>query len=247
MNDRLKRFFRPDNIPLILAIVISLGFFIYETFQPNPDVGNRVIVAVLGTLAFGLLAERLGYFERIENGINQIRNQKKTLLVLPVTWENFDAYCSSATEVFVSGASLGQLVPRNKALFEKMAERGCKFRFVLLNPDSPALPAVAKWAGASPERFKGAIEESLSDLQYLKGQYDKIVEVKLNDSIPALTIMGFNPKEVNGRIRVDLNLYQCPKRQRPYFELTHSPENPEEEERYQIFLSQFERLWKSIP
>lgn len=243
MNNRLKLLFRPENIPLILAILVSLGFLAYDVFQPNPSTDTKIIVVVLGTLAFGLLAERLGYFERIEHGIDEIRNQKKTFLHIPVTWTDFEAYCSSAKEVFISGGSLAGLVPRYRPLFEQMAKKGCKLRFVLLNPASPSLPAIARWAGAPPERFKSEIQVSLAHLQELIATYGRNVEVRLNNAIPALTVMGFNPEGLDGRIRVDLNLYQCPPARRLYFELTRTPNNAEEEGWYQGFLAQFEMLW----
>jgi hypothetical protein len=203
-----------------------------------------MIIFVLGVLAFGLLAERLGYFERIERTLNEVRTGKETLFQTPVGWTDFEAYCESANSVFVSGGSLAALVPRYRPLFEQMAENGCKLRFVLLNPDSPALPAVAKWANAPAERFKSEIGVSLAHLRELIEICGPNIEVRLNNSVPALTIMGFNPMEQDGRIRVDLNLYQSPPARRLYFELARAPHNPQEEDWYQGFLSQFESLWK---
>jgi hypothetical protein len=79
MNERLRLLRRPENIPLVIAIVVSLGFLVYDLFQPSPDVAPRMIIFVLGVLAFGLLAERLGYFERIERTLNEVRTNPRWL------------------------------------------------------------------------------------------------------------------------------------------------------------------------
>jgi hypothetical protein len=244
MRDYLKAVLRLDNIPLTLAIIISLGFLIYDLLNPTTDLAPRVIIAVLGILAFGLLAERLGYLDRMEQKINDLSKAKVTFLRTPTGWADFEDYCESAKDIFISGGTLYALLHRYADRFEEMARRGCRIRIILLNPDNAALPAVAAWAGATPDRFKRELENSHDHLREILQKCGSNLEVRLNSAVPALTIMGFDPEEQGGRIRVDLNLHKCLPSRRQYFELTRSPHNTHEDNSYQGFLTQFNNLWQ---
>lgn len=242
MKDRLKALGRPENILLVPAFAISFGLLIFDIIQPVPDILPKATLSVLGILAFGMLTERLGYFERFEQVLREIKQAEKPFLQIPVDWMPFEKYAKDAQEISVSGGTLAQLVPRYRDFFEQKARSGCKLRFILVNPDSAAIEAIARWAAAPPDRAKKEIGVSLSHLKQLK-KTGCDIEVRLNNSIPALTVMIFDASQTHGRIRVDLQLYQCSPARRPYFELTHAPFDEQEEDLFQNFLCQFETLW----
>jgi hypothetical protein len=242
MKNALKSLRKPENITLVLAVAISLGFLVFDIIQPVPGVVPKATLSVLGVLAFAMLAERLGYFERFEQALRDIKQEKGPFLQVRADWVPFEKYARDAREISVSGGSLAQLVPRYREFFERKARSGCKLRFILLNPDSPALGAVAGWAAAPADRFKMEIGLSLSHLRQIKDTGCEI-EVRLNDTIPALSVMIFDASKPHGRIRVDLQLYQCAPPRRPCFELTRAPYDQEEEDLFQDFLAQYERLW----
>jgi len=242
MKAVLRALKKPENITLVLAFFLSLGFVIFDIIEPIPNVLSKVILSVLGVLAFAMLAERLGYFERFEQALAEIRQEKGPLLQIPIDWAPIENYAKGAQEFSVSGGSLAQLVPRYREFFEQRAKSGCKLRFILLNPRSAALEAVAGWAGAPPGRFKTEIEVSLSHLKQIKEAGYKI-EVRLNNTIPAVSVMMFDASKPHGRIRVDFHLYQCSAARRPCLELVHAPYDEQAENLFQSFLAQYERLW----
>jgi hypothetical protein len=242
MRNLLRDLRKPENITLVLAVAISLGFLIFDIIQPVPGVVSKAILSVLGVLAFAMLVERLGYFERFEQALRDIKQERGPFLQVRSDWVPFEKYAKDAQEISVSGGSLAQLVPRYREFFEQKARCGCKLRFVLLNPDSAALEAVAGWAAAPPGRFKTEIGVSLSHLKQIRDTGCEI-EVRLNNTIPALSVMIFDASKPHGRIQVDLQLFQCAPPRRPCFELTHAPYDEEEEALFQDFLTQYETMW----
>jgi hypothetical protein len=242
MKAVLRALRKPENITLVLAFLISVGFVIFDIIEPIPDVLSKVILSVLGVLAFAMLGERLGYFERFEQALREIKQNKGPLLQVSSSWAPFENYAKGAQEISVSGGSLAQLVPRYREFFEQRARSGCNLRFILLNPRSAALEAVAGWSASPPNRFRTEIEVSLSHLKQIKESGCKI-EVRLNNTIPAVSVMMFDASKAYGRIRVDLQLYQCSPARRPWFELTHAPYDEQAEDLFQSFLAQYERLW----
>jgi len=242
--NKIKILFRAENIPLIIAFIMSLGFILYDLLQPQfSDAGTTIIIVILGTLSFGLLAERLGYFERIEKTLSLLQDKDNKFLKIPVSWVAFEKYCESAKEIIISGGSLAALVGRYRTLFQSMASNGTEFKFILLNPNNPALSAIAKWADAPPDRFQKEIEVTLAHLKELIDTCGPNIQVRLNNTIPALSVMAFNSREQDGIIHIDLLLYKSSPSRRLYFELTRSPYDIANEQSYQIFLEQLEKQW----
>jgi hypothetical protein len=242
MRKMLRAVVRPENIPLVLAFLISLGFLAFDIIQPIPAIVPSVILAVLAVLASAMLAERIGYFERFEQVLEEIKQGRGLRLQVPVGWEDFERYAEAAKDISVSGGSLAQLVPRYKDFFGQKAKSGCKLRFILLDPNSATLEAVARWAGRPAGRFKGEIETSLSYLGEIAAA-SRNIEIRLNKGIPAPTVMIFDASQSRGRIRVDLDLHQSTPARRLYFELTRAPSDADKESWYQSFLVQYEKLW----
>ncbi|RIK78173.1 hypothetical protein DCC62_08160 [candidate division KSB1 bacterium] len=247
MKEMVKFLLKPENIPLTSALVITFGFLVFDIIQPHSDVLLKVILFVLGVIAFAMLAERWGYFERMERALSEIRHGKRNFFNIPTDWTPFEAYAKPAQEILISGGSLAQLVPRYHKFFMQKAAEGCRIRFILTNPASPALKAIASWKGTNPNRFKSEIELSIDYLQELNNsRYD--IEARLSNAIPALTVMIFDASKPHGRIRVDLQLYQCSPERRPFFELTHHSIDEQEENLFRNFLDQFNKHWEdSIP
>jgi hypothetical protein len=257
----------PELFTLLPAIIAASMLLILDLYQ-GLSVATHLagIIFILGVLAIGQLAERLSFFERIENKVDEIafnvttpmsfleRIENKVdeiafnvttpaeaiQLQRPTSYEDLEEYFKSATEICVSGGSFAAMVPRYTAgTFKDMAARGCKFRFVLLNPDSPVINQVATWANR--QFFEGEIRNSLSLLKVLRKNYPDSVEIRLNNTIPALTFLGiqFATKSL---IRLDLNLYQCAPKDRLYFEI--ASDNPTQQFWHAEFKKQFELLWE---
>ncbi len=247
MKEMIRFLLKPENIPLTSALVITFGFLIFDIIQPHSDILLKVILFVLGVISFAMLAERWGYFERMEQTLKEIKHGKKAFFSIPTDWTPFEAYAKPAQEILISGGSLAQLVPRYHKFFMQKAIEGCKIRFILTNPDSPALAAIANWKGTNPNRFKTEIELSKDYLLELINSPHNI-EARLSMAIPALTVMIFDASKPHGRIRVDLQLYQCSPERRPFFELTHDSIDDDEESLFRNFLDQFNKHWEdSIP
>lgn len=250
MWERFRRLFQIENWPLIIAFLLSLVFAVYGLRSSKLSNDTELILLVLCAITLGLLAERLIYFDRLEKATQTqgqeikmlLEEGRRPVLEIPNSWAKFDNYAHDAEEICISGGSLSQLLHRSTHILKERAFAGCKIRIVLLDPESPALGAVAEWKGASEQQFKRELELSLGRLRELQQQMPSI-EVKLNRTIPALTMMMFDADKPTGKIRLDLQHYQCDPARRPCIEIVKSPHDKQKLNLFEDFKGQFERLW----
>jgi hypothetical protein len=139
MKNTLKSLRKPENITLVLAVAISLGFLVFDIIQPVPGFVPKATLSVLGVLAFAMLAERLGYFERFEQALRDIKQEKGPFLQVRTGWVPFEKYARDAREISVSGGSLAQLVPRYGSSLSGRPGLGASFDSFCL------IPTVLRW------------------------------------------------------------------------------------------------------
>jgi hypothetical protein len=268
-----------EILPLVIVAVLTIGFVIYDAFQPttNNELTLNITLIVLGLLAIGQLAERLSYFERLSQDTIEIKDNLKIdlaqlteslgyfeqlsseikevkdnlilpndgiILKEPKGWQDLETDFRSASEIRMSGGSFKAIVPRYaraRSMFDELARtRGCRLRFILLDPESEALDAVAIWANNAARTFKTELKTSLQLLEDLQ-QANPNVEVRVNKTVPALTFVGTKHGDSKSKIRLDLNMHQCPPESRLYFEL--NSDNPGQRSWHDSFSRQFEELW----
>jgi len=236
-----KQWAKPGRvIPLLTilgagtAIVLSL----IDVIQLS--IAEEVVIALLALLAADALSERLSVLERIESKLSCLSKPGGFLSDRSTQMPPLEEYLQGAKEFLVVGGSLAGLVPEYRDYFREISN-GCALRFVLFDPDSPALESVAKWVGTQPEIFRKEIEIARSMLDILKAGGANI-EVRMSNAIPSLTVMVVDGSQPHGKIRVSVNPYGCPPARRPFFELTRK----EDERWYRLFHDRYECLWRDL-
>jgi hypothetical protein len=237
----IRKIFSLRNAFALVTVVAATLIAIWGGLTKSLGLGEQVILALLGLLTIDTFIERLGALDEISENVHIIRSkigEKEFLHVRSTEMPPLERYLEGAREFYVSGGSLAGLVPEYRQFLREISET-CDLRFVLLNPNSPALEAAANWAGAPPERFKKEIEVTLLILGELIADGAPL-QVRLNNSIPALSVMIVDGSAAHGRIRVGVNPHQCPPSRRPFFELTRG----DDERFYALFYERYEALWE---
>ena len=238
---KILEVFSLKNAFILVTVISAILITIWGGLTQSLGLGDQVILTLLALLAVDTFIERLGALKEISENVNFIRSKiglKGFLHDRSSEMPPLERYLEGAREFFVSGGSLAGLVPEYREFFREISER-CALRFVLFNPNSPALEAAANWAGAPPERFKKEIEVTLLILGELMADGAPL-EVRLNNSIPALSVMVVDGSAPHGKIRVDVNPHRCPPSRRPFFELTRR----EDERFYPLFYQRYQALWE---
>ena len=237
----IREVFSLKNAFVLVTVISAVVIVIWGGLTQSLGLGEQVILTLLAFLAIDAFIERLGALNEISESVSFIRSKiglKGLLHERSSEMPPLERYLEGAREFFVSGGSLAGLVPEYREFFREISEK-CDLRFILLNPDSPALDAVAKWADAQPERFRKEIEVTLLILGELIANGAPL-KVRLNNSIPALSVMIVDGSASHGKVRVGVNPHQCPPARRPFFELTRR----EDERFYLLFYERYEALWK---
>jgi hypothetical protein len=125
-----------------------------------------------------------------------------------------------------------------------MILQGSRLRFLLLDPDSPCLGAIAYTHGISPETLRGDILGALNHLGLLvdvtpMGHTKQgSIEIRLLQTIPNVSIVMRDYDRDIGEIRCELHIYKTDTTERPSFRLI-----PSDEEIYRRYRDAIERLW----
>ena len=190
---------------------------------------------------------------RTEHSITRIKREiekeEKKQIIKPLThhfsnflaWHAFNKYAENAQNIFVAGGSLDNLIQLYGSFLVKKTETGCEVRLIFMDPESPAIPQVELWSSPDipQDYFRRAICRSLRYLA--ECDKDRKLKIRLDPSIPAMTVVILDGDQLNGRIRVDLQPFQAVVIERPVFELTRQGED---EKWYEMFYQQYsEELW----
>jgi hypothetical protein len=186
---------------------------------------------------------------RIKEIRSEIEKEKDKYPVIPpgprfgtfLQWPPFSQYARDAHEIFVAGGSLDNLTQLFGGFLVEKAKAGCQVRLVLMDPESPAIPQVERWSDPdlTKDYYRKAICRSLRCLE--RNDRDRKLKIRLNPSIPALTVMILDGSQPHGRIRVDIQPFQAVVEKRPVFELTRQGEDLRW---YDLFYRQYsEKLW----
>jgi hypothetical protein len=214
--------------PLVVGVIAMPVVEVCSILVPDLlSRGEQLLLLILGLVATDLLIER-------------VRSSPPPRFITDLG--PFNEYTEGAREILVAGGSLDLLVGRWSDYLARKARAGCKVRLVLMDPNSGAMSCVERWAGKDLPAglFRDAICNSLKRLARL--DFGGNLEVKLNRSIPAVSVLIVDGSKPNGRMRVNLQPFQCAPDERPTFELRRQGED---ERWYELFYQQYViRLWQ---
>jgi hypothetical protein len=234
---------------IIPVLTISLAFLGVSGFaQKLGFTAEQIILGLLGIIAIDTLVDRLGYLHRIEEGIKSLSGavSKPPFLSREMLdrIEPFERFLGRGRDVLISGVALNSIAGPRREFFRRMILQGSHLRFLLLDPDSPSLGAIAYSHGMSPEALKSDILGALNHLALLEGitstghVQQGSIEVRLLQAIPNISIVMRDSDRAIGEIRCELHIYKTDTTERPSFRLT-----PDDEEIYRRYRDAIDRLW----
>lgn len=131
-------------------------------------------------------------------------------------------------EIFMSGASLYTRTNMLRLTYKNMLKQGCSFKFIVLAPDSPLLPAHARANNRTAEGLRNEIQAALTlfaELRDFANTQNTIgkFEFVAFDYDPTVTLMRFD-YESTGEvlIHVEIPSYHTDIWKRPVFHLTRA-------------------------
>jgi hypothetical protein len=149
---------------------------------------------------------------------------------------SFQDRVQGAAQVDIVGLSLKGLLNTNLAFLLKMANSGCKFRLLLVHPDSIGFaPGIEHQSDR-----KDDIRQSTEFLKDMQTQATGNLEIGLTSIIPPFSLVIIDPDKDRGSVSVEFIAYKLDADERLLFSITRANDS----RGYEFFISQFELLWK---
>lgn len=149
---------------------------------------------------------------------------------------------SQAQDLMLAGVALGFAAQRHTSQLEEQIKKGCRLRFLLLDPNSRDIESIARSFSISSDQIRNDITITLHDLERLKDSAEGkkgSVEVRLLATEPAFSFVVVNPESSSdGYMTVGVRLHGYRSSTRPYFVL--KPTDPW----FSRFVDSCEKLWK---
>ena len=250
---RLSRYFMLANIIILLSgIIIALvGYF---TDKENINLSGLLLNIGSDTIVIGLIAivgkfllidpqdELLEHVKNLEKKAGQKPSQLFVTVGEIEAQEPISQFVGQSHDLLLAGVALRRSVQPHRFLFLDRIKNGAKLRFLLINPESPDVEAIASMWKVAPENIRSSIEDTLHELQFLKNESKKIgagsVEIRLLDREPSFSFALSNPKNANGVLRAGLRVYNHSAFTRPEWVLKP------DDKWFNTFVEICEALWK---
>ncbi len=114
-------------------------------------------------------------------------------------------------DLFIGGVALGFAAKRHRSQLQNKLEKGCRLRFLLLDPDSPEVNHIAKMFEIPPEQVRNDILATLKNMEALGSKATTSqtgsLEVRLTSHEPSFSFVISDPKRKNGAIRGSFRVY----------------------------------------
>jgi hypothetical protein len=245
----VKRFFKRlwediqhgENIDLLATIVLVFVITILNGLGiASLQLVSSTTMAVLGLIAIGLLITRykLDEIHRRENSENAINFYVRKPLS-----EIFDQF-STEKEIWMLGLTLRGTTTENFHNFKSRAERGVKFRVLIVNANKVDMQHVVKQfsRGGNEEQFRADFAQTLNQYREIRqiAKNADNVQVRLLNFIPAFSLYIFPRTLEGGIIFAEIYGYKSLLGSVPKFRLTEH----DNLDWYKHFLTQFEVMWK---
>lgn len=200
-----------------------------------PQVSTRVsqvILTLLGILIMSGSLERIFTLREIQDDLRRISPKSSIALNRRKDMTHFDTLIEDASRVDIVGLSLQGLISNHRESFRQRAEAGCKFRILFTHPD-----IIDSAPGARPNADRARdIAKSVELLKELNQK--KNIIIGYTHVVPPAGIISVDQQKKNGLIRIEYHAYNEDSGSRPHYVV------PKENEWYQYFVNQFDKLWK---
>jgi hypothetical protein len=225
---------RGENIDLYLTVAVAIGLAGLNLLGiAPPTLVASITLAVLGLLAVNSLGNR----HHIEE---QLREFSPRLLRGHSELPSFHERGQAASEIVVVGVSLITAVTPHLDFFERKMKDGCRLRFLLLNPESPACEvfnAISKVPNVQADIEQ--TQKSLKLLIQMEKECEGKCDVRLSEVFLAFGLAAFDPDKDTGLMNVEMYLYRRTLGERPHFVLSRARDS----EWFKLYQAQYEQLW----
>ncbi len=249
MEKLIKKLFTLKNILILLIIILALVGAIFPDFlQKLGFSSDQVILALLAGLAVDTLIERIGYLERIEANIASLENKVELRVSADNVFrirDEMDAFLPwlrECEEMWISGRDLMNLLNHYSKHIQQAAESGKKFRFLIIDPDEPALMNVV--AASSALSLNGLSREKTvrQAFDILKRMVNSTpnIKAKLVNWVPIHSYLIVDGQKENGRMRVEMFGYKIGAGERLHVTLTRAADS----RAFDHHFKQFKGIWK---
>lgn len=229
-----------------LDVMKPTGLVCIQHYEYHPDGEAAPVIALTSKdepwyKHFAAEAERL-WEDAVEWPLkDEVRLTRATRMVFSESLgEEVLVSLRLARSSLVTGVARNNLLISHFNKIEAQLRAGQRMRFLLLNPESPAVHIAAEryYAARSVEMLRERIRGSLRLLQELEHLTQGDISLRLTDHPLALGLIAVNPGEDDAAIFVEYYTYQAPGE--PKFAM-----RPPDGFGYVTFLSEAEMLWTS--
>ena len=253
-----------------IAILLTIGFAGYVIYRQqiaqmalSTDELLTAILTVLGLLAISEVVERYRRLNTIETLSRQtlqiLENrlaERPSAIAFFQDSPNFTPYFQSATEIILCGVTLTTTLNRQLSNIRERLQAGANVRVLISDPDSMALEmSGARSESGQAQYYRHRLESSYQEIRYLEESLQRIqaeqggvskigkFSVALLDYAPSFSITGFDTKQSNGILFVEIYSHKkgITGGRAPIFALNRQKDG----EWYGFFSDQFERMWQA--
>ena len=249
-----------NNSSAVLAIITIIGSAIIALAASTLSLSEmnilQAIVALLGLIGASLLADKFVEGRALKKSLNDISRQLEATLNcvetrslddlvtkirdLPTLEERLEG----ARQIFVSGGSLYRLANEYQSLFEQLAENGCKFRFLLTDPDGPSVELLSSgvvYESSGVDGYRTQVRSSVAAFSRFMSRFPTLCEVRLYTLPPPYSLMIVEKENDTSTILVEIYPFKLPTRDRPMLFL----DKQKDPRLYNLFSSQYQAMWDS--
>lgn len=219
----------------VLAVLAVFGF----VFSP----ADGVILGVLCILSASLVVQRMSQ-ELFHRKIVAIAGNRKTgpdaLLCLD-DLPPLAKRITGAEEIWVSGLTLSTFLVSYRILLRTFVANGGRLRFLMAPHNGPVVDTAMLYFPMERAVYSNGRNISLDIINELRADHEEAVSVCQLTVFPSHLLLLINPKRSDAEIQVHMNVFGSSPENNPLL-VVHREES---ETSYQLFLSEFERLWQA--
>lgn len=225
-----------ENIDLYLTVLVAFGLGILNIVGSAPSTWiTSVILAALGVLAISALKSEYHTGELLRRLTASTGEQLQDRSgLLPVR-----EFAQAASEISFLGVSGISVLLNDLGFFERKIKEGCKLRFILLDPDSPALQTwnLLTKVTTTESDIKTALEflKGLMRMERAKGK----CEVRLSKVYPPFALLISDISKNTGLMNVEFYTYKTTFSDRPHIQLSQV----HNQKWFNFYKAQFEQFW----
>ena len=224
-------------IGMLVILVLAISAVTFLTYKRSDIIEN----GILATEKIEELTQRI--VERMKNEIDLVTYSTKFELIDRSRFPKpFDQFIRDARpqKVDMLGLSLLATISSAWDCLREQADGGCEFRFLLVDPGSPAVNV----AMGSVENTETEKPDVKSDVEHSLRRFDdllktKNVQVRFTRFAPSFSLLIIDPERDCGTTQVELYGFGITPISRPHFVLSKSNQRW-----FDFFIQQFEKLWE---